>query len=269
MKDPNKRQDKLEAKEIELGPTLRKKREREHGKLWRWLDNYWYHHKWKTIICLFLVVVILVCTLQMCSKEDEGDISVILAGPYGFTTNETGYNALRSCLSTYLPSDYDGDGGRRTDLITYTLYSKDQILALREHVDENGEADPIMINTATNSQEYSRYNDYVKTGESSIAFLDPWLFEEMVGKGDFLVDIAEIYGAVPQGAVYMVDDDGVQKCFGVRLGDTKLYQNNAAVRVLPEDTVLCLIGPYFMGKSSDEGQYQSAVDYFAALVGVE
>ncbi len=264
MREPNEKFDKIEPQEIT--PTLRKKRgEREHGRVYRWLDNFWYHHKWKTLLCLFLAVVILVCTLQMCKKEDAGDISLILAGPYGFTDNENGYTALRRCLGTYLPEDFDGDGTRRTDLVTYTLYSKDQILALQNHVDENGEADPITVNTANNSQEYSRYNDYVKTGESSIAFLDPWLFDEMVAKGEFLAELEETLGALPEGAIQTEQGD----CLGVRLGDTKLYQNNAAMRVLPEDTVLCLIGPFFMGKSADETEYQKAIDYFAALVGIE
>ncbi len=269
MQHRDRNDEKLQAREIEFGPTLRKKKEKEHGKLYRWFDNFWYHHKWKTIVCLFLVVVILVCTLQMCGKEKEGDISVILAGPYGFTNNEKGYTALRSQLSLHLPEDYDGDGARRVDMVTFTLYSKEQILELKNHVDEEGNEAPIQINTATNSQEYNSYNDYLKTGESSIAFVDPWLFSELAGKADFLVDINEAFGMEPEGALYLSDVNGQMRCFGVRLGDTKLYQNSAAMRTLPEDTVLCLIAPYFMGKSSDEAEYRKVKEYFAALIGVQ
>ena len=269
MQHRDRNDEKLQAREIEFGPTLRKKTQKEHGKLYRWFDNFWYHHKWKTVACLFMAVVILVCTLQMCGKEEDGDLSVVLAGPYGFTNNEQGYSALRSQLSLHLPEDYDGDGVKRVDLVTYTIYSKEQILALKEHVDEEGNEDPIQINTATNSQEYTSYNDYLMTGESSIAFVDPWLFSELMGKADFLVDISEIYGKTPEGAVFVTDEGGVQHCFGVRLGDTKLYQNSAAMRTLPEDTVVCLITPYFMGKSSDEVEYQKVKDYFAKLIGLQ
>ena len=224
------------------------------------LENFWYHHKWKTLACLFLVVLLSVCVFQMCSKEEEGEISVLLAGPYSFMDNEEGYSALRSCLSAYLPASVTGN--RRTDLVTYAVYSEKQILDLKEHVDENGNPDPIDINTYANVQEYAAFNDYVQTGAASIAFLDPWLFEQMIDRKN-LVDIVDAFEKEPLGAIYVKG-----KCYGVRLGDTKLYKNNAAMRTLPEDTVICLIGPYFIGKSSDEKEYQKAVDYFAELVGL-
>ena len=91
----------------------------------------------------------------------------------------------------------------------------------------------------------------------------------MAGKGEYLVDLSEMYGKTPEGAVFCANVSGEEKCFGVRLGDTALYQNNSAIRVLSEDTVLCLMGPYFIGKSSDEGEYQKAVNYFAALAGIK
>ena len=39
--------------------------ERQHGKVWRFLDNFWYHHKWKTIIGLFFLIVLIIGTVQM------------------------------------------------------------------------------------------------------------------------------------------------------------------------------------------------------------
>ncbi len=262
MEKRDRNDEKIQAKEIEVGrrPSLRK--QRQHGKLYQWFDNFWYHHKWKTLISLFFVVLISVCVFQMCSKEEEGEVSVIMAGPYSFMDNEEGYNALRSCLSAYLPESVEGN--RRTDLVTYAIYSEEQIKALKNHVDEEGNEDPIEINTAANAQEYSAFNDYVQTGAASIAFLDPWLFREMIGRGN-LVDIVDAFEKEPLGAIYNADGE----CYGVRLGDTKLYKNNAAMRVLPEDTVICLIGPYFIGKSSNEEEYQKSVDYFAELVGLD
>ncbi len=269
MQDRNRKDDKLEAKDIRLGgPTLR--RERKHGKVYAWFDNFWYHHKWKTIICLFLAVVLLVCTLQMCTKESTGDISVVLAGPYNFTGREQVLISLRSCLSTYLPEDYDGDGQRSINAVHYALYSEEQIKEALAHVNEEGEPDPIRIDTYTNTQEYQRYNEYMMTGETSIAFLDPWLFEAMVAReGEYLVDLVKQYGVEPAGAVYRERPNGQSACYGVRLGDTALYQNNSAVRALPEDTVLVLFGPYFVGKSSNEKEYAKVLEYYAALIGVQ
>ena len=32
------------------------------------LSNFWYYYKWHTIVALFIVFVVTVCTLQTCSK---------------------------------------------------------------------------------------------------------------------------------------------------------------------------------------------------------
>ena len=39
----------------------------------RWLDNFWYHHKWKVIIIAFFAIVIIIGVVQMLSKEDSDD----------------------------------------------------------------------------------------------------------------------------------------------------------------------------------------------------
>ena len=268
MQNPENREEKLQGGEIRIPRSARK--DREHGRVYKWFDNFWYHHKWKTIFCVSLALVILVCSLQMCGKEASSDATIVFAGPYAFT-EEAKMTNLTSCLSLYMPEEMDENGdGRRAELIVYTVYSAEQIAALRERVDEEGNADPFEVNTVTNSQEYSAYNEYMMTGETSILLLDPWLFEQMAGKGnEFLVDLESSFGKTPQGAIYHTDKDGTQRCVGVRLGDTELYRSNSAVRVLPEDTVLCLLGPYFIGKSSDEAVYHQTVHYFAALAGIQ
>ena len=44
-----------------------------------WLDNYWYHNKWVTVIVAFFVIVFAVCVLQTCTRE-KTDITVLYAG---------------------------------------------------------------------------------------------------------------------------------------------------------------------------------------------
>lgn len=275
MQDPEKRNQEKDQKlhgdgEIHI-PTMRERfAEREHGKVYKWFDNFWYHHKWKTIISIFLAITILVCTLQMCGREEKGDISVMMAGPYTFLDNEAGLSSLRLCLARYLPDDYDENGKRQVDAVYYMIYSKAQIEEIEKGKDEDG--NPIRVNTNTIRQNYEQYNTYMMLGETSVLFLDPWLFEEMAKKeNDYLSDLFETYGKLPaEGAVSYTDKDGNTKTLGVRLGDTALYRDNVAVSaVLPEDTVLCLMSPYFFGKSGDEGEYQKAVDFYAALAGLQ
>ena len=251
-------------------PSARERRaERTHGKLYLWFDNFWYHNKWKTLGCLFLAVVILVCTLQMCQKEDKGDIMVLLAGPYNLSNDQVAYNDLRACLARYLPADYDENGKKQVDLDAHAIYSAEQIKELQSSVDEDG--NPIRINTAANSQNYEHYNRRMMLGESSVLFLDPWLYEQLAGNknGEYLMDIVETFGAQPEGALSF-EKDGKVHIYGVRLGDTALYRNNKAVsNVLPEDTVVCLLAPYLMSTSNDPEVYRNAKSFYAALVGLQ
>ena len=46
----------------------------------KWLENYWYHYKWHTLIVAFFVIMLTVMGVQMCSREDN-DIYIIYAGP--------------------------------------------------------------------------------------------------------------------------------------------------------------------------------------------
>jgi hypothetical protein len=55
----NKREERLQGRDVQLGGGTARA-ERQHGKLYLWFDNFWYHHKWKTIIISFFAVVVLV-----------------------------------------------------------------------------------------------------------------------------------------------------------------------------------------------------------------
>ena len=270
MQDPERRNtDKIQGDgEIHIPSARERRAERPHGKLYLWFDNFWYHHKWKTLGSLFLAVVILVCTLQMCQKESSGDIMVLMAGPYNLSQDQTAYNDLRACLARYLPADYDENGKKQVDIDPHAIYSAEQIETLKNSKDEAG--NPIIINTAANSQNYEHYNRRMMLGESSVVFLDPWLYEQLAGNknGEYLMDIVETFGAEPVGAT-SYEKDGKTRVYGVRLGDTVLYQSNKAIsNVLPEDTMLCLLAPYLMSSSNDPEVYQNAKSFYAALVGL-
>lgn len=248
MQENNRqREEKLEAHDIGAGVAAQRA-ERPHGKVYRWLDNFWYHYKWPVLIGGFFAIVLLICILQMCGKESEGDINLVLAGPYSVTADEATYNDLQKCLATYLPRDYNEDGEKKVDLAPYTIYSEEQIKAA------NGE-----VNTSSNTGNYNTYTDYLTTGDAGILFLDSWLFEELVTKTAHLQELTEVVGKTPDGAI--LDANG--KCYGVRLGDTALYRENSAIRVLPEDTVICLMKPMVYG---EKNEWSHTLEYLRALL---
>lgn len=259
MQEPEKKRDeKLEARDIRLGAGGTARAERPHGKLYRWFDNFWYHHKWKTIIIAFFAVVVLVCALQMCNKEDEGDIKVLMAGPYGFSTEESGIADLQAFLDKSLPEDYDGNGTKKVTIINYTVYSEEQI--------KERQAQDIYVSTGTNADNYQQYISYLQTGESSLLFLDPWLAEQL-NKGQ-LLELGGLLGYLPEGAIIQTDAEGNPAVYGIRLGDTALYRDNIAMQALPEDTVICLAAPLYGGNEGNKAEkLERAKALFSALIG--
>jgi prolipoprotein diacylglyceryltransferase len=45
----------------------------------KWLDNFWYHHKWTVIVVLFFAFTLTVCFVQ-CSSNEPTDLTVSFAG---------------------------------------------------------------------------------------------------------------------------------------------------------------------------------------------
>ncbi len=248
-----RKEEKLEEREIVFRPNAAKS-ERPHGKVYRWLDNFWYHHKWKTIIITFFAVVILICALQMCNREETGDISVLIAGPTGFMDEEAGLSDIRKLLALELPADYDGNGEKTVDAVYYTVFSEEQVKAYL--------ADGYAVNTATNANTYSQVVQYVQTGESSVLLLDPWIAENLKNA---LLDAGAVLGYVPEGAV-TAEVNGQSVVIGVRLGDTELYRENAAMQKLSADTVICIAAPVMGGKSDDDAVLGQAKEFYKALV---
>lgn len=231
-----------------------KKEERQivlQGGFASWFENFWYHYKWHTIGVLAALIILLVCTLQTCSQEKE-DIVILYAGPVCLSATEN--QELARMMDGVLPSDYDGNGDRHAALSLYQIYSEAQIKEITAETDSEGI--PGYVDRSRNSDQYSVYNNYLKTGESSVLLLDPWLYEQLKNE-DRLRPLSEVCAQAPKGAF----DD-----YGVRLGDTALYQTYDIYKVLPEDTVVCLMRPYVIGRSSNEEAYQFEIDTFLILV---
>ena len=221
------------------------------GRFWKWLDNFWYHYKWVTIGVAVALVILLVCILQTCSKEKE-DLMMTYAGPTVLSVSEL--EQVSEVMNSVMPYDADENGKKHTAWMTYQIYSEDQI---RELTETNTEGKVTQtVDRSFNSDQYSVFNNYLKTGESSIFLLDPWLYESLATT-DHLMPLSEVLETVPEGAV--------GEC-GIRLGDTDLYEKYAVLRLLPADTVICLMKQYVIGRSSDEEQYRFECDMFRAIV---
>lgn len=220
------------------------------SKFLRWLDNYWYHYKWVTIVVAFFIIVFSVCTLQMCSKE-KNDIIVVYAGG-AFVSPEQSEN-LKGVMDVVMPEDFDGDGTKNVNFVKYEIYSADQIKEIEAATDANGEHG--YVDRSYNSSNYDNYCNYTQTGDASVYLIEEWLFEELKAS-ERVMSVYEVLGYTPEGS------DG----YGIRLGDLAVYNSYAVLKALPEDTVVCLLRPLVVGNSSDEKYYENECEMFKALV---
>ena len=221
------------------------------SKFLRWFENFWYHHKWTTIMVSFFAVVVLICTLQMCTKE-ESDISFVYAGPVQMSSAEM--DNVEKVMNFVMPEDFDKSGDKLSAVINYQIYSEEQIKKLEDSNSEGGVG--FYVDRSYNSSNYDDFYKYIQTGESSICFLDPSLFEAIKERDRFM-KLSDVLGYAPEDAA----DE-----YGVRLGDTDIYEEYGALGVLPEDTVVCILRPLVVGKSSKPELYQNEKDMLKAIL---
>ena len=67
-------------------------------------ENFMYHYKWHTVAALLIIFAVIVCTVQMCSRE-SGDISFFHV--HRESLNETQKRSLTSAVTDTLMEDDD------------------------------------------------------------------------------------------------------------------------------------------------------------------
>lgn len=221
-----------------------------------WLENYWYHYKWHTIIAGVAIIILVVCMWQVTTTEKH-DIIMVYAGPNCLSTAEI--RELEDAIGGILPSDKDGNGDKDAAFNMYQIYSAEQIEEKNAETDDTGRH--MTVDTVRNTNQFSSYNQYMMTGSSSVCFLDPWLYEQALGnrEGSYIRPLSEVFS---EGEMPTLSNDG----YGVRLGDTQLYKDFAVVRRLSPDTIVCLRSSHILGESSNDKHYQYETDVFRAIL---
>lgn len=225
-------------KEEKLGEKAIK----SESKALSWIENYWYHYKWPTIIVCFFVIVFTVCTMQTCNKKSY-DFTIVYAGPYNIEADKA--NDIKSVFDFTIAKDFDEDGSKSTQLVNYLIYTKEQI----EKLEADGKT---KVDRSYVSNESQNFYNYAST-EAGICFLDPSLYQSLKNS-DRLINITETLGYTPEG---LIDDHGV------KLSETGLYAEYAVLSQLPEDTVVCLLRKQL---SKKEAVYAEELEMFKAIL---
>lgn len=194
------------------------------------LENFWYHYKWHTLIVLFILLVVTVCTLQMCKKESY-DVYALYAGPTDVSKISDGgippYSAMLSALKK-MAADRDGDGAASPAFDTLFVMTNAEIDAYREaHKDDGTEPNVTKI-----KENLSVLEADILYGDYYVCFLSESLYNIYKTRDgvDLFVPLADYVGDA--------DVEYVDAC-AVRLSSTA-FGSSPGFADLPADTVICL-----------------------------
>ncbi len=196
----------------------------ENGGFRPWFENFWYHYKWHSIVALFVVFVIVVCTLQMCKKEDHDVYVLYGGGKYISRQVEDGnfceFDVITSSFKE-VTKDYDGDGKISPVFYNVFLLSDEEIKAAGDDAD--------LSILYKNNQEF---RDLMLSSSYYICFLSEDLYLEYAKNEGVFCPIAPYTNGLElnyldEGAVYLNSPN-------------LIFNTLPGICDLPENTVICL-----------------------------
>lgn len=187
------------------------------------LENFWYHHKWKTIIGTFFAIFIIIMIVQFVSKT-EYDMSVLYAGPKHLTPNQV--SAVEQAFNAVIDEDYNGDGLDNMELFNLFMMTDEQVNLSKEGKLTGTVEYPNLSELAENKKQFSTQ---IMSGEALLLLLDPEEYK-LVKDGEGLISLSEV--ADVSGLV--LNDE-----YSIKLSDTGFGKYFELNKILPEDTLLC------------------------------
>lgn len=214
MEENGMKDEKIEGAKIKLGALA-------------WLDNFWYHYKWHTLIGAFVLLVVIVCSVQMCSKTAY-DVYFMYAGGYEISHKSEGgdvseYVTFGTSLK-YGAKDYDGDGEINVSFMDLFMLTSEELRELELDPDES-----INYNLLHDNQE--RLYDSMLYSSYYLCFLSPAVYDEYKVISD--VEIFSDLGKYENGKLEFYDDGAIY------LRSTA-FAELPGICDLPEDTVISL-----------------------------
>ncbi len=201
----------------------------EKSKFALWLENYWYHYKWPTIVAIFFILVFTICIAQSCSKEPN-DMTIVYVGKQSLSSAQK--TSITTLINSNIANSAENKDKKNASFLAYYVLSQEEIERLRSETDKDGKPKNF-VNSEFIDKEYDTFLSQLQSGSLSILLLDDWIYQGFFSDGETqnFLPLSEVFGETPAGAI----DN-----YAVRLGDTEMYKNNPELQALPEDTVVCL-----------------------------
>ena len=214
---------------------------REKQSFKEWIENYFYHYKWHTVIALVVIFAIVICSLQMCEKTSY-DLHVMYAGSEDIRMSAkegdiSEYQKLLSGIKPYV-SDANGDGTVNINLLNLYMPSS-------EEIEEIGKTDNNEANLALIAQNNEIFKQNVQYGKYYVCFLSEHLFKKHT-EDESTVRFAPIADyAEGNGSVKFANE------YGIYLSSLPIYEK-PGFNLLGEDTVVCIRRVDYISGSFDK-----------------
>lgn len=204
------------------------------NKATKWLSNYWYHYKFRTIFCLFLAVIVGVTVYEFATKEDY-DMKVYLYMSEFISSDVE--NALETTVEEYFSENGEEKNVQVIDL-SYDPYTADSESRMSYAAALAGE---------------------LRMKEDFLYITDRYRFEELDGNETFnnVFEQNELFDKYDNKA-YSLKGGNFEKKF-----IENLEKNNVEVEEMPELFISLLSAPEKNGKSYES--YENAKN-FAELI---
>lgn len=205
-------------------------------RIYKRLDNFWYHYKWIVLIVALFALVVGVCSFQMFTKT-QYDIYVMYAGPAVVPLQNAIY--IENAFEDLSDVDFNNDGKVEACLRDLTVMSPDEIKAQSAALEtENVKNEGLMLNEQLVGLQMSdavkTFNQEIFGGDSVICLLSPYMYSTLPktdGISDAFMPLEEVLGYTPGGAY--------DEC-AVYLKSTDFGKYSAGLSALPDDTLLCV-----------------------------
>ncbi len=214
-------------------------------KFLKWLDNFWYHYKWHTLIITFFAAILVIGVVQMAKKTDP-DITLLYAGPAILT--EEGIEELEKTFASALSSDTNGDGEKVVRATNVVLLSDEQLKEKQEEAAAEG--DSLYYDVSLRSSAFEQIKNWLITGEMLLCLLDPYVYERFAGQ-DLFMPLADILDEIPESA---------HDAYSIDFSKTEFGRFYTALEPVAEGALLCLVKPTYLANIKTEGErYQAHV----------
>lgn len=216
------------------------------------LDNFWYHYKWHTIVALFLIFTITICSLQMCTKT-KYDVHILYSGSHEIkrTSTDGDIAEYATFLSSFkrVANDYDNDGNVSLSLKDLFMLSDKEIEEIQKSDSSIEINRSLLIENKDILSETLIYSDYYVC-----------LFSKSVYDEYKTIDGIEMFSPLSS---YVHDGTSVEfyTDTAIYLSSTGFY-SLPGVCNLPNDTLICLrnvsaVANHFSEKDATEARRRS------------